>query len=36
MNNIPSTIASLELAQIGWVVADIQAAVNFLTNALGI
>lgn len=36
MNNIPSTIASLELAQIGWVVPDIQAAVNFLTNALGI
>ncbi|GAB3551013.1 VOC family protein [Spirosoma fluminis] len=36
MNNIPSPIASLELAQIGWVVPNIEAAVNFLTNALGI
>lgn len=33
MNN---TIAKLELAQIGWVVPDIHAAVKFLTSALGI
>lgn len=36
MNNLSSTIASLELAQIGWVVPNIQTAVNFLTNALGV
>ncbi len=36
MNNINDTIAGLELAQIGWVVPDIYAAVTFLTNALGI
>lgn len=33
MNN---TIARLELAQIGWVVPDIHAAVKFLSNILGI
>src|ERR1700704_4266667 len=36
MNDINKTIAGLELAQIGWVVPDIHAAVKFLTNALGI
>lgn len=36
MNNINNTIAALELAQIGWVVPDIDAAVQFLSNALGI
>ncbi|WP_256441289.1 VOC family protein [Chitinophaga sp. HK235] len=36
MNNIGNTIAGLELAQIGWVVPDIHAAVKFLMNALGI
>lgn len=36
MSNINSTIAELELAQIGWVVPDIHASVKFLTNALGI
>jgi methylmalonyl-CoA/ethylmalonyl-CoA epimerase len=36
MSNINNTIATLELAQIGWVVPDIQASVNFLTKALGI
>jgi hypothetical protein len=36
MSNINNTIAGLELAQIGWVVPDIQAAVQFLTKALGI
>lgn len=36
MDNINNTIAGLELAQIGWVVPDIKAAVTFLTNALGI
>jgi catechol 2,3-dioxygenase-like lactoylglutathione lyase family enzyme len=36
MSNINNTIAKLELAQIGWVVPDIHAAVKFLTNALGI
>ncbi|RPE12551.1 hypothetical protein EGT74_03075 [Chitinophaga lutea] len=36
MNSINTTIAGLELAQIGWVVPDIHAAVKFLTNALGI
>jgi hypothetical protein len=36
MNSINNTIAGLELAQIGWVVPDIHAAVKFLGNALGI
>jgi methylmalonyl-CoA/ethylmalonyl-CoA epimerase len=36
MNDINNTIAGLELAQIGWVVPDIHAAVKFLSNALGI
>lgn len=36
MSNINNTIAGLELAQIGWVVPDIHAAVKFLANALGI
>ena len=36
MSNINNTIAGLELAQIGWVVPDIQAAVKFLSNALGV
>ncbi len=30
------TISGLELAQIGWVVPDIQAAVRFLVKALGV
>lgn len=36
MSNINNTIAGLELAQIGWVIPDIHAAVEFLANALGI
>ncbi|HLA57114.1 MAG TPA: VOC family protein [Puia sp.] len=36
MNNINNTIAGLGLAQIGWVVPDIHAAVKFLSSALGI
>ena len=36
MSSINKIIAKLELAQIGWVVPDIRAAVKFLTNALGI
>jgi methylmalonyl-CoA/ethylmalonyl-CoA epimerase len=36
MSSINSTIAGLELAQIGWVVPDIHAAVKFLASALGI
>lgn len=36
MSSINSTIAKLELAQIGWVVPDIHATVQFLSNALGI
>ncbi len=36
MENINDTIAGLELAQIGWVVPDIHAAVKFLSGALGI
>jgi methylmalonyl-CoA/ethylmalonyl-CoA epimerase len=36
MNNISKTIAALELAQIGWVVPDIDAAVKFLAGALGV
>lgn len=36
MSNSNNTIAGLELAQIGWVVPDIHAAVQFLSKALGI
>jgi hypothetical protein len=36
MSSINNTIAELELAQIGWVVPDINTAVKFLSNALGI
>ena len=36
MNSINNTIAGLEFAQIGWVVPDIHAAVEFLSTALGI
>jgi hypothetical protein len=36
MSSINNTIAGLELAQIGWVVPDIHAAVKFLESALGI
>lgn len=36
MNEINKTIAGLELAQIGWVVPDIHAAVRFLSGALGV
>ena len=36
MRNINNPIAGLELAQIGWVVPDIHAAVKFLANAIGI
>ncbi len=36
MSSINNTIAGLELAQIGWVVPDIDAAVKFLASALGI
>lgn len=36
MSNINSTIAALELAQIGWVVPDIHVTVKFLSGALGI
>lgn len=36
MSKINSTLAGLELAQIGWVVPDINAAVQFLSGALGI
>ncbi len=36
MDAINNTIAGLELAQIGWVVPDIRAAVKFLTHALGV
>lgn len=36
MCNIHNTIAQLEFAQIGWVVPDIHASVQFLTHALGI
>lgn len=35
MNSI-ETLAGLELAQIGWVVPDIHAAIKFLANTLGI
>jgi methylmalonyl-CoA/ethylmalonyl-CoA epimerase len=36
MGDISNTIAQLEFAQIGWVVPDIHASVQFLTHALGI
>jgi methylmalonyl-CoA/ethylmalonyl-CoA epimerase len=36
MNRINNTIAGLQLAQIGWVVPNIHAAVQFLSNALGV
>lgn len=36
MKNLHNPTDGLELAQIGWVVPDIQAAVNFLANALTI
>lgn len=36
MNTINRNSAGLELAQIGWVVPDIHATVNFLEKALGI
>src|ERR1043165_9414069 len=36
MKHINNTIAGLELAQIGWVVPDIHAAVKFLSGALSI
>ena len=36
MGNIHNTIAQVEFAQIGWVVPDIHASVQFLTHALGI
>jgi methylmalonyl-CoA/ethylmalonyl-CoA epimerase len=36
MSSINNPIAGLEIAQIGWVVPDIHAAVKFLTDALGI
>ncbi len=36
MSSTSNSIAKLELAQIGWVVPDIRAAVRFLANTLGI
>ena len=36
MGNNNNTLTGLELAQIGWVVPDIHAAVKFLSTALGI
>lgn len=36
MNSIDNTLAGLQLAQIGWVVPDIHAAVKFLASALRI
>jgi len=36
MNSISNTMAGLELAQVGWVVPDIKAAVKFLAGPLGI
>lgn len=36
MSDINSTIEKLEFAQIGWVVPDIYAAVDFLSKALGV
>lgn len=34
MNNINDTLAKLELAQIGWVVPDIHAAIRFMETSL--
>lgn len=36
MSTIDNTIATLEFAQIGWVVPDIHTAAKFLSNSLGI
>jgi len=36
MSTINNTIAGLEFAQVGWVVPDIHAAVQFLSGALGV
>ena len=36
MNDVNKILAGLELAQIGWVVPDIHAAVKFLEGSLGI
>jgi hypothetical protein len=36
MKNISKTITGLEFAQIGWVVPDIDAAIEFLSGSLGI
>src|SRR5580693_4048119 len=36
MKTITKTISKLELAQIGWVVRDINAAVKFFAKAMGI
>lgn len=36
MNNISDTLKQLEFAQIGWVVPNIDVAVAFLSNTLGI
>lgn len=36
MNDISNTLSKLELAQIGWVVPDIQAAMKFLSGPLSI
>lgn len=36
MSNIDNITAGLEMAQIGWVVPDIHAAIKFLASALGI
>jgi hypothetical protein len=36
MGSINNTIAGLELAQIGWVVPNIHAAVKFFANAMDI
>ena len=36
MSDIKNTIATLETAQIGWVVPDIYVSMNFLSSALGI
>jgi len=36
MNKLNDTLAKLEFAQIGWVVPDIKATVNFLGKSLGV
>ena len=36
MSNINDTLAKLEFAQIGWVVPDIKATVQFLERSLGV